>query len=199
MNIIPVKNFVGALRGFQGSLPRSQEIADMFTYLQENYHFKNILEFGFNLGHSSTWFLYAFPNAKVVSFDPKERTISKVRIWQMQESKFGNRFRFWPSFSTEAIQKYQHQEEPFDIVFVDAGHTFGAVYDDIETALHLKIPLILIDNMELESQKRAVAAWKENLQFTKQFKYYTINKDKVEHERYVNLYNVLSYDIQKPV
>ena len=199
MNIIPVKNFVGALRGFQGSLPRSQEIADMFTYLQENYHFKNILEFGFNLGHSSTWFLYAFPNAKVVSFDPKERTISKVRIWQMQESKFGNRFRFWPSFSTEAIQKYQHQEEPFDIVFVDAGHTFGAVYDDIETALHLKIPLILIDNMELEPQKRAVAAWKENLQFTKQFKYYTINKDKVEHERYVNLYNVLSYDIQKPV
>ena len=199
MNIIPVKNFVGAPRGFQGSLPRSQEIADMFTYLQENYHFKNILEFGFNVGHSSTWFLYAFPNAKVVSFDPKERTISNVKIWQMQESKFGHRFRFWPNFSTEAIQKYQHQEEPFDIVFVDAGHTFGAVYDDIETALHLKIPLILIDNMELEPQKRAVAAWKENLQLTKQFKYYTINNDKVKHERYVNLYNVLSYDIQKPV
>ena len=199
MNIIPVKNFVGAPRGFQGSLPRSQEIADMFTYLQENYHFKNILEFGFNVGHSSTWFLYAFPNAKVVSFDPKERTISNVRIWQMQKSKFENRFRFWPTFSTEAIQKYQHQEEPFDIVFVDAGHTFGAVYDDIETALHLKIPLILIDNMELEPQKRAVAAWKENLQFTKQFKYYTINNDGKTYERYVNLYNVLSYDIQKPV
>ena len=171
----------------------------MFTYLQENHDFKNILEFGFNVGHSSTWFLYAFPNAKVVSFDPKERTISNVRIWQMQESKFENRFRFRPNFSTEAIQKYQHQEEPFDIVFVDAGHTFGAVYDDIETALHLKIPLILIDNMELEPQKRAVAAWKENLQFTKQFKYYTINNDGNTYERYVNLYNVLSYDIQKPV
>ena len=63
----------------------------------------------------------------------------------------------------------------------------------------LKIPIILIDNMELEAQQRAVNAWKDNLQFTKQFKYYTINNDKVKYERYVNLYNVLSYNIQKQI
>jgi len=200
MNIIPAKNFVGAPRGFDGSLPRSQEIVDMFTYLKENYDFKNILEFGYNVGHSATWFLYTFPNAKVVSYDPKERTINNIKIWQTQESKFKGRFRFRPAFSSESRSaNWHHPENSFDIVFVDGGHTFGAVYDDIETALHLKIPLILIDNMELEAQQRAVAAWKENLQFTKQFKYYTINTDNLKHERYVNLYNVLSYDIQKSI
>ena len=111
--------------------------------------------------------------------------------------KFKNRFKFDARFSAEARTK--EQTELYDVVFIDGGHTFGAVYDDIETALMLKIPIILIDNMELEAQQRAVNAWKDNLQFTKQFKYYTINNDKVKYERYVNLYNVLSYNIQKQI
>tara|TARA_R110000796_G_scaffold69944_6_gene159179 strand:+ start:3173 stop:3766 length:594 start_codon:yes stop_codon:yes gene_type:complete len=197
MNIIPIENFVGAPRGFGGSLPRSKKIADMFTYLQENYDFKNILEFGFCFGHSSTWFLYAFPNAKVVSYDPQQISSDGDRLWRLQKAKFKNRFNFYSAFSDHA--RYTENVAHYDIVFVDAGHTYGAVYDDIETALRLKIPLILIDNMELEPQQKAVEHWKDNLQFTKQFKYYTINRDSLKHERHVNLYNVLSYDLQKSV
>ena len=193
MNIIPRQNFVGEARGFRGSLPLSQEIADMFGYLQDNYDFKNILEFGFNFGHSATWFLYAFSNAIVKSYDPKEKTLNEEKLWLLLRNKFKNRFVFDADFSETARAK--EKVGYYDAVFIDGGHTFGAVYDDIETALMLKIPIILIDNMELEPQQRAVNAWKQNLQFTKQFKYYTINNDKIKHERYVNLYNVLSYDI----
>lgn len=195
LNIIPSKNFVGSGRGFDGSLPRSQEIADMFCHLQDNYDFKNILEFGFNYGHSATWFLYAFPNAIVKSYDPKERTLNEEKLWLLLRKKFKNRFDFDPDFS--AVARTKEKVGYYDAVFIDGGHTYGAVYDDIETALILKIPIILIDNMELEPQQRAVDAWKQNLQFTKQFKYYTINKDEIKYKRYVNLYNVLSYDIQK--
>ena len=195
MNIIPKNNFVGKDLGFTGCLPRDNNTADMFTYLQENYDFQHILEFGYQQGHSSTWWLYAFPYANVTSYDPKEKTYNKEKIHVLMKEKFGRRFQFYPRFSAEArIKEFPNF---YDVVFIDAGHTFGAVYDDIETALMLEIPILLIDNMELEPQQRAVEAWSKNLLFTKQFKYYTINNDNKTYERYVNLYNVLSYDIQK--
>lgn len=195
MNVIPKNNFVGKGRGFEGCLPLDNHTADMFTYLQENYDFQNILEFGYQNGHSSTWWLYAFPYANVTAYDPKENTYNKEKIHDLMKEKFGRRFKFYSCFSAEA-RKYASTGF-YDVVFIDGGHTFGAVYDDIETALMLEIPILLIDNMELEPQQKAVEAWSENLLFTKQFKYYTINSDKKTYERYVNLYNVLSYDIQK--
>lgn len=167
----------------------------MFTYLQENYEPKRILEFGFNFGHSATWFLRAFPDVIFKSYDPKERTVGEEKIWRQFAKHYKSRFKFQAGFSAEA----RRREDPgiYDMIFIDGGHTFGAVYDDIETALMLKIPILLIDNMELEPQQKAVNAWSQNLQFTKQFKYVTINTDGNIYERYVNLYNVLSYDIQK--
>ena len=167
----------------------------MFTYLQENYEPRRILEFGFNVGHSATWFLRAFPDVHFKSYDPKENTIDGEKIWRQFAKHYKSRFKFHAGFSAEA----RRREDPgiYDMIFIDGGHTFGAVYDDIETALMLKIPILLIDNMELEPQQKAVNAWSQNLQFTKQFKYVTINTDRNIYERYVNLYNVLSYDIQK--
>lgn len=197
MNKLPYSVFIGRARGFGGCLPRSEEIADMFTYLQENYTPKHILEFGFNAGHSATWFLRAFDKGcSVKSYDPQELTVEGERIWTLFEQHYKSRFRFDAAFSTQARRK----EEPglYDMVFIDAGHTFGAVYDDIETALLLKIPVILIDNMELTPQQNAVKYWESNLQFVKQFPYYTTNSDGNTYERYVNLYHVLNYDIREP-
>ena len=195
--IIPHKQaFLGYKRTFGGSLPRSQDIADMFTYLEENYNPSNILEFGFYLGHSATWILRTFNSAKLISFDPKETTVDLKKIWMMVEEKYKTRFKFYAGFSAEARKKCA--DIKFDMVFIDAGHTFGAVYDDIETALILKIPVILIDNMELEPQQKAVSKFESNLQLIKSFPYYTINSDNLEHERCVNLYHVLNYDIQEP-
>lgn len=199
MNIIPPKNFVGWKRGFVGGLPRSQEVADMFTYLQDNYNPEVILEFGYQFGRSATWFLYAFPLATVISFDPIMKTIDNEFIWKLMEEKFRNRFSFRNSFSYEALRQMSKRNIDVDMIFIDGGHTFGAVFDDIETALKLKIPTILIDNMELEQQQRAVKCFLNNLDFVKEFVYYTKNNDGLIHKRMVNLYHVLSYDIQTPV
>jgi len=190
------KAFLGMKRSFGGSLPRSQDIADMFTYLEENYNPSNILEFGFNAGHSATWFLRTFNSAKIISFDPKEATIDNKKIHMLFEKKYKPRFKFYASFSAAARTKCE--DIKIDMVFIDGGHTFGAVYDDIETALMLKIPVILIDNMELEPQQKAVSKFESNLQLIKSFPYYTINNDYLKHERFVNLYHVLNYDIQEP-
>ena len=195
MKLLPHSAFFGASRGFGGCLPRSEEIADMFTYLQENYEPRRILEFGFNVGHSATWFLRAFPDVHFKSYDPKEITIDEKKVWTLFEQHYKPRFRFDAAFSSQARRK----EKPglYDMVFIDGGHTFGAVYDDIETALMLEIPILLIDNMELEPQQKAVEKFKTNLDLIKSFKYYTINSDNIRHERYVNLYHVLNYDIQE--
>lgn len=168
----------------------------MFTYLQENYEPKRILEFGFNVGHSATWFLRAFPDVIFKSYDPKEITIDEVKVWPQFSKHYHPRFRFKARFSDQA----RRYEKPgvYDMIFIDGGHTFGAVYDDIETALMLKIPVILIDNMCLPAQQKAVKYWESNLQFVKQFPYYTKHTDGNTYERYVNLYHVLNYDIQEP-
>lgn len=198
MNVLPRKVFIGHERGFGGSLPRAQPIADMFTYLQENYKPKKILEFGFCKGHSATWFLRAYPkHCFVKSYDPKEFTLNEKRIWELFEDHYGrNRFYFEPYHSSEA----RRIELPniYDMIFIDAGHTYGAIYDDVETALMLKIPVILIDNMELEPQQKAISKYESNLQLIKSFPYYTINSDKQKYKRYVNLYHVLNYNIREP-
>jgi predicted O-methyltransferase YrrM len=196
LNVLPYSTFIGRLRGFGGCLPCSEEIADMFTYLQENYEPKHILEFGFRSGHSATWFLRAFSDVIFKSYDPKELTLGDQKIHKLFYQHYYPRFDFRPLFSAEA----RRRETPgiYDMIFIDGGHTFGAVYDDIETALLLKIPVILIDNMELEAQQKAVSKFESNLELIKTFTYYTINNDNLEHERYVNLYHVLNYDIQEP-
>ena len=197
MNVLPEAVFIAREKGFGGCLPRSQEITDMFTYLQENYEPKRILEFGFNTGHSATWFLRTFDRSCTVkSYDPKERTLNNKKIWVLFKEKYKTRFLYKPNFSAEA-RRYEEPDD-YDMIFIDAGHTYGAVYDDIETALMLKIPVILIDNMELEPQQKAVNKYESNLQLIKSFSYYTINMDKQKYERFVNLYHVLNYDIQEP-
>lgn len=197
MILLGKRKFVGWKRSFMGCLPRDQNVCDMFTYLQDNYDFKNILEFGFRFGHSSTWFLYAFPNAKVTSYDPKEYTVDDEKIWVLMELKYKGRFRYRPYFS-DMSRKTQYPNQ-HDVVFIDAGHTFGAVLEDIKSALILKIPVILIDNMELEEQQRAVNYWKNNLDFVREFEYYTKNRDGLTYRRTVNLYHVHSYDIQESI
>ena len=69
----------------------------------------------------------------------------------------------------------------------------------MQSALILKIPVILIDNMELEEQQRAVNYWKNNLDFVREFEYYTRNTDGLTYRRTVNLYHVHSYDIQESI
>jgi len=197
MRLLSRKKFVGEGRGFKASLPRDQSIADMFTYLQNNYDFKNILEFGFNKGHSATWFLEAFPNANLKSYDPKEITFELKRIWLKAKEKYGNRFSFDASFSDESRTK--EKINFYDIIFIDGGHTFGTVLEDIKSALILQIPVVLIDNMELEDQQRAINYWKNNLDFVREFEYYTKNNDGLIHRRTVNLYHVRSYDIREPI
>ena len=183
---------------FRGGLPYSEYVQTLFTYLEENYKFKKILEIGFLYGHSATWFLETFPKAHITSFDILKTgcTIDGITYvnYKLVTAKYGdNRFKFHRDSSIE-IPKY-YEPGVFDVAFVDGDHTCGGVVNDIETCFKLKIPLLIIDNMELPDQQRAVGFYKDNLKLIKSFVYYTINRDGLTHKRFVNLYDVLSYDI----
>lgn len=192
MRLLEKHEFVGHRRGFGGCLPRDEYIQSMFTYLQENYDFKNILEIGFCFGHSATWFLETFPKAKVTSFDIEVKSVDKQDLYKLLKSKYSNfKFHHEPSLF---VPKF-YSPGTFDFAFIDGDHTCGGVVNDIETCLVQNIPLLLIDNMELPQQQRAVNFYKDNLKLIKQFPYYTTNRDLLVHKRYVNLYDVLSYDL----
>lgn len=189
--------FVGAARGFAGGLPRSEETREMFTYLQENYDPEWILEIGFKFGGSATWFLETFPFASLVSVDPMAYEIAGKPCWRLLLAKYPKRFHFVNRTSWHAIQsqkgKLKDSIGQFDFAFIDGDHSTGGVVNDIESIMKLQIPTILIDNMEVPDQQRAVSFFEKNLKFIKQFDYIPQKTD-VYPTRCCRLYDVISYD-----
>ena len=53
-----------------GHLPPTKHIFDLFESVQEKLSPKNILEIGFHLGHSTTYLLEIFKQAKVTTVGP---------------------------------------------------------------------------------------------------------------------------------
>ena len=185
-------------RNFTGGLPLSDEIVSMFTYLEQNYDPKKILEIGFEYGGSATWFMETFPNATLVSIAPEIKKLDENNSCsELLKRKYPERFSFIKKQSWWAIQhqraRLKDEIGVFDLAFIDGDHSTGGVVNDIESVLKLRIPTILIDNMEVPDQQRAVSYYEKNLQFVKQFDY-TPKKTTTYQKRYCRLYHVISYD-----
>lgn len=95
-----------------------------------------ILEIGFNLGHSSLWWLDN-STAHVTSTDI--RTDGKVaRAAKILEQFYPTRFQFLPRNTVI--------NSTFDLAFIDGSHEFDDVLFDIQWCRHLKIPHLLMDD-----------------------------------------------------
>jgi FkbM family methyltransferase len=89
---------------------------------------KNILEIGFNAGHSSVLFLKTNPNCDVVSFDLDEH-------YYVQQAKeyidytYPNRHTLVIGDSRVSVPEYPDQK--FDLIFIDGGHQFEIAQKDL--------------------------------------------------------------------
>lgn len=125
-----------------------------------------ILEFGTSFSMSTCYFLYYFgERSKIFTYDMHRVNLRKWKKRkspiELSQKRYGKRLQFIRSKSIEArkhFAKYKdHPGGKLNIVFVDAGHEYEDVRNDVDTAIELNIPWIMIDNLKSHEEiKRAV-------------------------------------------
>jgi Methyltransferase domain len=89
-------------------------------------------EIGFNAGFSSTAFLSASPDTRVVSFDLGEHAYSRTAK-KLIDKKFPGRHTLICGDSTKTVPDYKAKNPDlyFDLVFIDGGHEYDVAKADI--------------------------------------------------------------------
>lgn len=132
--------------GHTGKYPIYQQA--LFNIVK-NHQPKNILEIGFNAGHSACCFLNAAPNTKMITFDicrwgTEYPALAVLKEFFDIELIEGDSLLTVPKWSKENTVK-------FDFIFVDGAHFGEHPYKDMINCLELVAidGLILIDDMHI--------------------------------------------------
>jgi len=113
---------------------------------------KNILEIGFNAGHSAELFLKM--GANVTSFDLGEHSYLSTSKDYL-DTIYPGKHTLILGDSTITIPEYSF--EYFDLIFIDGGHTFEIAKQDLENCMRFAHPctIVVMDDITFKSS----ASW----------------------------------------
>jgi len=159
----------------------NQERLFFRNLLIKNNNIKNILEIGFNAGHSSLNFLESRNDIYVDSVDLGSNPYVN-ECGNLLKNYFKNRFNLLIGSSLNILPKLNKK---YDLIFIDGGHLIDIVRKDMENSLklsHENTIIILDDCIPWEKWSRGVYQTViNNLKNNKikNLKYYYSNKDGV--------------------
>ena len=112
----------------------------------------NIMEIGFNAGHSSLLYLLSNPNSKLTIFDLCEHKYT-MPCFKYLQSVFPNRLEIIPGDSTKTIPHYykSNPHTKFDLIHIDGGHFGDIPNKDFYNSLNLASDVIIWDDTQIES------------------------------------------------
>lgn len=96
--------------------------------LGKNKH--NIIEIGFNAGHSTLLLLLASPTSKIALFDYGSHPYSKLCFDYLNKT-FPDRLSLHVGDSMDTLPKHKSPEIKCDFIHIDGGHTKNVVVSDI--------------------------------------------------------------------
>lgn len=134
--------------------------------LRRHSTLRDVMEIGFNTGHSAYLFLATCPEAKMVSFDLGDHdyvAVAKALIDRL----FPGRHELITGDSTETVPRYvaEHEGRRFELCYVDGGHDYDVARADLFNcqALAAERALVVMDDLVPSEAfgKGPVRAWEE--------------------------------------
>jgi hypothetical protein len=133
--------------GYSGQFPAEEVILSHFA---SRPAVKEIMEIGFNAGHSAENFLLSNPNANVTSFD-----LGRVNAMQYGkeyiDATYPGRHTLIVGDSRQTVWQYKldNPNKRFDVIFIDGGHTYDVAKVDIvhSSGLAHSDTIVIVDDI----------------------------------------------------
>jgi predicted O-methyltransferase YrrM len=145
-----ITNFLNS-RGFHTFEGYSQQVPnqvkDIITLSRDSNI--DIMEIGFNAGHSAEIFLQNNPSLTLTSFDlGRHDYLSTAK--EYIDKVYPNRHRLILGDSTVTVPKYinDNPDKTFDVIFIDGGHDYSIANADLENCKKLanKDTIVIMDD-----------------------------------------------------
>lgn len=136
--------------GFQGNSSQFPAESIVLSHFARSPSVKEIMEIGFNAGHSACTMLSANPTTHVTSFDLGE--VSAVPVAKSYvDATYPGRHTLILGDSRETVVSYNQQnpDKKFDLIFIDGGHTYEVAKMDIvhSSTLAHKDTIVIVDDI----------------------------------------------------
>jgi len=144
--------------GMEGGTHKEQ--GEFLSFLAKDK--KNILEIGFNAGNSSEYFLKTNKESMITSFDIGFFGYNNLGYYFLR-GKYNDRIKIIFGDSNITIPNYikENKNTTFDLIFIDGGHEYKTVFNDVENCKNLcnKDSIIIMDNVDLYKDEDKLPPW----------------------------------------
>ena len=149
MNLIEEFNdtFPRLVSAHEGHAQLTEKTCDVAKKVYEISNPKNILEIGFNAGHTAFMWLTMFPDVKYHSVDICFHPYTMSHMKKLKEI-FGDRFGYGKGDSKNLNLNFVKK---FDFVFIDGSHEEEGIQKDYNLCNLAEVEWILIDDYMLRS------------------------------------------------